>query len=109
MQAECFPLCTITWLKNNEIITDGEDIMIEESVIPEDLGTNTFTSVLSKLSWNLENFPDNKLDHNELNFTISCQVDENDIGLAISSTSHITVECESLHLCPTNTFQDSFY
>eukprot|EP00090_Calanus_glacialis_P045715 TRINITY_DN8668_c0_g1_i1.p1 TRINITY_DN8668_c0_g1~~TRINITY_DN8668_c0_g1_i1.p1 ORF type:complete len:1080 (-),score=259.44 TRINITY_DN8668_c0_g1_i1:89-3328(-) len=91
-QAECFPLCTITWLKNNEIITDGEDIMIEESVIPEDLGTNTFTSVLSKLSWNLENFPDNKLDHNELNFTISCQVDENDIGLAISSTSHITVE-----------------
>jgi len=91
-QAECFPLCTITWLKNDEIITDDEDFMIKESVIPEDLGTNTFTSVLSKLSWNLDNFPDNKLDHNELNFTISCQVDENDIGLAISSTSHITVE-----------------
>ena len=97
------------WFKNDEIITGDEDLIIEESVIPEDLDTNTFTSVLSKLSWNLENFPDNKLDHNELNFTISCQVDEIDIGLAISSTSHITVECESFHLCQTNTFQDSFF
>ena len=78
-------------VENDEIITDEEDFMIEESVIPEDLGTNTFTSVLSKLSWNLENFPDNKLDHNELNFTISCQVDENYIGPDISSTSHVTV------------------
>eukprot|EP00091_Calanus_sinicus_P020505 TRINITY_DN5634_c0_g1_i1.p1 TRINITY_DN5634_c0_g1~~TRINITY_DN5634_c0_g1_i1.p1 ORF type:complete len:412 (+),score=117.82 TRINITY_DN5634_c0_g1_i1:763-1998(+) len=91
-QAECFPLCTISWLKNDEIITDGEAFSIEESVIPEDFDTNTFPSVLSRLSWNLKNLPDNKLDHNELNFTISCQVDENDIGLAISSTSHITVE-----------------
>jgi hypothetical protein len=76
----------------------------DEYLNPEDLDSNTFTSVLSKLSLNLENFPDNKLDHNKLNFTISCQVDENDIGLAISSTSHFTVECESFHLCQTNIY-----
>ena len=77
---DCFPLCTIILFKNNKIITAGEY-----------LDSNTFPSVLSKLSWNLENFPDNKLDQNELNFTISCKVDENDIGQAISSTSHIIV------------------
>merc|ERR1711892_954381 len=92
-QVECAPFCSIVWLKNDEIISDDEDIYsIEESVVPENIETNTFASVLSRLSWNLENFPENKLDHNELNFTISCQVDENDIGLAVSSTSQITVE-----------------
>jgi len=92
-QVECAPLCTIEWLKNDEIIA-GDDILytIEENIVPENPDTNMFTSVLSRLSWNLENFPGNKLDHNELNFTISCQVDENDIGLSLSSTSLITVE-----------------
>ena len=94
------------WLKNDEIISDDEDIYsIEESVVPENIETNTFASVLSSLSWNLENFPENKLDHNELNFTISCQVDENDIGLPVSSTSQITVECEFSPFCLTNTFE----
>ena len=41
-----FPLCTILWFKNDEIITGDEDLIIEESVIPADLDTNTFTSVL---------------------------------------------------------------
>jgi len=92
-QVECAPLCTIEWLKNNEIIA-GDDTLyaVEENIVPENPDTNMFTSVLSRLSWNLENFPGNKLDHNELNFTISCQVDENDIGLSLSSTSVITVE-----------------
>lgn len=92
-QVECAPLCTVEWLKNDEIIDRDSDLFsIEQSIIPENPDTNTFTSVLSRLSWNLENFQDNKLDHNELNFTISCQVDENDIGLSLSSTSSITVE-----------------
>ena len=82
-------------MKDDELITEDDDkYVIQETVIPEDLDTNKFTSVSSKLSWNLENFSENKLDHSELNFTISCQVDENDIGQAISSKTQITVECE---------------
>ena len=55
---------------------------------------NTFSSVMSSLSWNLDLLPEKRLDHDELNFTISCQVDENEIGQGISSSSQITVECE---------------
>ena len=104
---ECAPLCTIEWLKNDEIIA-GDDILytIEENIVPENPDTNMFTSVLSRLSWNLENFPGNKLDHNELNFTISCQVDESDIGLSLSSTSLITVECEFYSFCPTHNLEN---
>ena len=46
-------------------VTDNQEIgkyIIEQTVIPEDFEKNQFSSVISKLSWNLENFPDNKLD-----------------------------------------------
>eukprot|EP00092_Neocalanus_flemingeri_P025444 GFUD01027586.1.p1 GENE.GFUD01027586.1~~GFUD01027586.1.p1 ORF type:complete len:1098 (+),score=293.63 GFUD01027586.1:126-3419(+) len=92
-QVECVPLCTIQWMKNEEMITEDDDrYTIEETVIPEDLDANQFTSVNSMFSWNLENLPENKLDHSELNFTISCQVDGNDIGEAISSSTKVTIE-----------------
>jgi len=92
-QVECVPLCKIKWLRNEEIINENDSkYTITEEIIEEDLNTNQFKLVSSKLFWNLENFPTEKLDHNELNFTISCEAAETDVGLAISSTTHITVE-----------------
>ena len=90
-KVECSPLCSIKWMKNEELITiDIDKYNIEEAVIPENIDKNQFQSVISKLSWNLENLVDNKLDHNELNFTISCFVEETEI----SSLSQIEVECK---------------
>ena len=57
IQVECTTLCKIQWMKNEELI-DGDDerYRIEEKLIPEDLDANQFQSVVSKLSWNLENW-----------------------------------------------------
>ena len=82
-------------MKDDEVITlDDERYFIEETITPEDIEANQFQSVSSKLSWNLENLPDNKLDHDELNFTVSCFVEETDLGAAISSYTHIDIECK---------------
>jgi len=90
---ECVPFCSILWYKDDEQISvDDDKYTIEETVFPEDIDTNQFSSVHSKLAWNIKNFPEERLDHSEENFTISCQVEESDVGQAISSTSHITIE-----------------
>ena len=94
-QVECFPLCRIQWVKNSDVISiDDDRFTIEESIIPEDVDSNQFQSVISKLSWNLENTSNNKLDHEELNFTVSCFVEETDAHAGISSSSEIQVECK---------------
>ena len=98
-KVECSPLCSIKWMKNEELITnDGDKYSIEEAVIPEDIDTNQFQSVISKLSWNFDNLADSKLDHNELNFTILCFVEETKTGAAISSSLQIEVECKIVHI-----------
>jgi len=92
-KVECFPLCSIQWVKNSDVISSNDDrFTIEESIIPEDVDANQFQSVISKLSWNLENTANNKLDHEELNFTVSCFVEETDVHAGISSSSEIQVE-----------------
>ena len=94
-QVECSPFCSIQWMKDDEVITlDNERYFIEETITPEDIEANQFQSVSSKLSWNLENLPDNKLDHDELNFTVSCFVEETDTEEGILSSSQIEVECK---------------
>jgi len=92
-QVECFPSCSIEWAKNEEVITRDDDrFIIEESIVPEDVDANQFQSVISKLSWNLENAANNKLDHDELNFTVSCFTKETDTFEGILSSSLIQVE-----------------
>ena len=82
-------------MKNEELIAiDDDKYNIEEEVIPEDIDTNQFLSLISKLSWNLGNLADNKLDHSELNFTISCFVEETETRVGVSSLSQIEVECK---------------
>ena len=78
------------------ITLDDDRFIIEETIIPENAESRQFVSVSSKLSWNLEKFPGHKLDHKELKFTVSCLVEETDIGSEISSSSRIEVECKQL-------------
>jgi len=92
-QVECFPSCSIEWMKNNEVITSDDDrFIIEESIIEEDVDANQFQSVISKLSWNLDSTANNKLDHDELNFTVSCFVKETDTDEEILSLTQVQVE-----------------
>ena len=95
LKVECSPLCSIKWRKNEVFIAiDDDEYKIEEEVIPEDIDNNHFQSLISKLSWNSENLADKKVDHNELNFTISCFVEETETQVGISSSSKIEVECK---------------
>merc|ERR1712106_418553 len=83
----------IQWMKNEDLIdSDDERFTIEETVVPEDVDADQFQSVVSKLSWNLENLANNKLDHDELNFTVSCLVEETETEEGILSSSQIEVE-----------------
>jgi len=92
-QVECFPSCSIEWMKNEELIASDDDrFIIEESVIEEDVDANQFQSVISKLSWNLDSTANNKLDHDELNFTVSCFVQETDTDEEILSLTQVQVE-----------------
>eukprot|EP00092_Neocalanus_flemingeri_P009188 GFUD01009889.1.p1 GENE.GFUD01009889.1~~GFUD01009889.1.p1 ORF type:complete len:1498 (+),score=504.87 GFUD01009889.1:68-4561(+) len=104
-EVECFPLCSIQWMKDDEVITlDDDRYFIEEEITPEDVEANQFQSVSSKLSWNLENLPDNKLDHDDLNFTVSCFVEETEIGAGISSSTEIEIEYGPENLDISTTF-----
>ena len=86
-------------MKNEVLIANNDDkYIIEVEVIPDDIDTNQFQSVISKLSWNLDNLADNRLDHNELNFTISCFVEETATQVGISSSSYIEVKCRIVHI-----------
>ena len=86
-------------MKNEVLIANNDDkYIIEVEVIPADIDTNQFQSVISKLSWNLDNLADNRLDHNELNFTISCFVEETATQVRISSSSYIEVKCKIVHI-----------
>ena len=82
-------------MKNEELIASDDDrFIIEESVIEEDVDANQFQSVISKLSWNLDSTANNKLDHDELNFTVSCFVQETDTDEEILSLTQVQVECK---------------
>ena len=81
-------------MKNSNVISSDDDrFTIEESIIPEDVNANQFQSVISKLSWNLDSTANNKLDHDELNFTVSCFVKETDTDEEILSLTQVQVEC----------------
>jgi len=92
-QVECVPLCNIQWMKNDEIISlDDHRYTIEEEIIPEEREKNQFQSISSKVSWNLEHLEDNKLDHDDLNFTVICYVENTNEGDSISSSTKVEVE-----------------
>ena len=87
-------MCNIKWAKDGEEIQDtDEKYNISQTTEPEDVELNKFPSVISELSWNLHNWPENRLSHEELNFLISCFVDDSEVGDSISTSAMINIEC----------------
>jgi len=88
--------CSIVWWREGELIgSDDDRFTIEETNHPENEDENIFESVSSRLSWNLDQFPDQKLDHEDLIFTVTCMsetVNEPFIDTAVSSNTTIVVE-----------------
>jgi len=92
-QVECYPLCSVKWAKDGEEIQDtDEKYNISQTNEPEDVELNKFPSVISELSWNLQNWPENRLSHEELNFLISCSVDYLEAEDSISTSTMINIE-----------------
>ena len=93
IKVECLPLCSIKWMKNGKKIeVEDPKFTIKESVSSSD----PFPHVNSTLSWNLKHFQNNKLDHEEGNFIVSCLVEKTEIGQQIVSRTNVSVECKEI-------------
>merc|ERR1711892_291476 len=95
-QVECFinqEECNLEWSLNNKII-DIEDskytIHTERFVANEE--DNKFESISSRLSWNMDQFPEKKISHEHSNFTLSCYITDADSHHLSSSQSLISIE-----------------
>ena len=90
-------VCSINWLVNDELIVDENQMFTINNTVTEfDEEVNGFHTVTSRLSWNLEEFPDSRLSHNEPNITVTCKVSEfaDDESWDIESTGEVLVECK---------------
>jgi len=87
-------ICSIEWVVADEVVSEDDiRFTVEEESHTEDFPSNTFESVSSRLSWNLEQFPDQKLDHSDHNFTVRCRVEEFSEGAwSIESSTNFIAE-----------------
>ena len=68
-QVECSPLCSIEWVIESEVVTgEEEDYRLEEEQVEEDLEEDSFSSVISTLTWLQPN-----IDHGQ-NFNVECRL-----------------------------------
>jgi len=95
-QVECKingKLCSIEWTLNGESISDEEEKYTIENVEDDaDAESNTFNSVHSTFSWNLDKYEGGNLNHDETNFTMACLVRDNDKNIVESSEAFVTLE-----------------
>ncbi len=97
-QVECSPLCSIYWLKDGTLISDDDDrYTITTSEVQADVAKNDFESVVSTLKWNIENWPERRLDRVIDNANYTCKSTGNLVrSEGVSSTTYFRVECESI-------------
>ncbi|KAI2799613.1 hypothetical protein BLOT_011519, partial [Blomia tropicalis] len=105
-RVECFPLCHITWQRNDQPLDNSTgQFIITETIQPEEFLLNRFPSVVSTLHWNLSTF--GQLDrHRDSGVVYSCISTDNLVGKSVRSDTRFQVECKcqtffslSLFLC----------
>ena len=96
-QVECSPLCDVFWLKDGAPIADDDDrYTISGDRVPPNVAKNDFESVVSRLEWNIENWPGRRLDRVIDNANYTCASTGNLVRAdGVSSTTYFRVECES--------------
>ena len=97
-----FEVCSIDWKINDQILDlDDPKFTIEYEIQSSNMDINKFEGIKSKLAWNLEQFEDERLNHDEENFTVSCGVKgfmmDDDLW-DIESTTVVKVQCKLLRL-----------
>ena len=103
-RVECYPLCSITWYRNEVPVENGTDgHLVVTTVQPEEFLLNRFPSVLSTLTWNITASSGSSssgsggrhLDRVRDSGTIySCVSSENMVGPSVRSDTRFQVECK---------------
>lgn len=93
-RVECFPLCTITWYRNDQPIDNSTgEYDITQAVQPEEFLLNRFPSVVSTLTWNVSAL--GPLDrHRDSGVIYSCVSSNNMVGPSVRSDTKFQVECK---------------
>jgi len=71
-QVECSPLCSISWLVNDEPVEDVGGFLVEEQVVEKDRQRNQFASITSTLAWQ-------QLEKQKEDFNIACRINTEDM------------------------------
>ncbi|KAF7488474.1 Hemicentin-2 [Sarcoptes scabiei] len=96
-RVECYPLCSIDWYRNDQLIQNGshgfDEFRIVEEQLPEEFVLNRFAGVESTLFWNIRQSGRTKLDRNrDSGQKFSCVSSGNLVGPSIRSDSRFQVE-----------------
>ncbi|XP_066591538.1 hemicentin-1 isoform X2 [Prorops nasuta] len=91
---ECSPICTISWLRNDEFLNpkDNDRYYIVNVYHEVDRDKKIFESVESTLVWNLTAWPNNRLVQSEDNVKFTCESSHNSIGRGVNSSTVFHVE-----------------
>merc|ERR1711892_1100219 len=95
-QVECFinqEEYNLEWSLNNKIINiEDPKYTIHTERFEANEEDNRLESISSRLSWNMDQFPEKKISHEHSNFTLSCYITDADSNHLSSSQSLISIE-----------------
>ncbi|XP_076335472.1 hemicentin-2-like isoform X2 [Tachypleus tridentatus] len=89
---ECDPLCEIEWLRDGDSIMDSDRFFVKTRVLPEDLLTNRFKSVVSTLHWNFNAWPGGALNRKTDNSEYTCRSSKNIAGPGVTTSTFFKVQ-----------------
>ena len=99
-------MCEIEWLKDGiPISADSDYYRMTSETVPPNYSTNDFESAVSTLFWNLESWPQGRLDRSEDNSNYTCQSTANDVGKGVRSTTYFRVECKLAFFLPLSLYK----
>lgn len=94
-RVECVPACSIAWFKDGDgIETSDSRYTITESYLPADYESGDFESVVSELKFNMDVWPNGKLDIFKDNANYSCVSTPNTEGPGVRRATEFFVECK---------------
>ena len=88
-------------MEEEEVAIDDIRFIIEDEVFPGDKEKDRFDILKSTISWNLEEFENNKHATDKQNSSVTCQV-KNLVFMKegfwdIASTTRLIIECKHIH------------
>ncbi|KAF2346160.1 Immunoglobulin-like domain [Trinorchestia longiramus] len=91
-RVECFPLCSLAWLKDGQPLHNTSHYRVVSSVLSPDPSSGDLASVQSVLHWRMDNWPSKELDREMDNGEYECVSSSNAAGPSVSSNTFFRVE-----------------